>query len=85
VDKIIITCTDLDGSFFVDIEVPAKISFIKLRDPIITTLQAYDRRLRFDRTRTVFLCNRTGRGIDANESMEDAGIWNGDYVTIVEV
>ena len=83
-DKIIITFTDLDGSFYADLEVPVRVKMRQMKSKILGTLEKLDPQLSFDEDRAIFLCNRTGKGIEPDETMEKAGVWSGDYVTVVE-
>ena len=83
--NIILTVTDIPKSVFFDIEVPTDQIFDQLKDDMIETLNGYDPNLRLKNTTTEFLCNRTGKQIQANETLETAGVWNGDYITILEV
>ncbi len=83
--NIILTVTDIPKSIFYDIEVPTDLTFDKLKDDIVETLNGYNPELMLKNATTEFLCNRTGKQIQVDETLEDAGIWNGDYITIIEV
>lgn len=83
--KIIITLTDIQKNQFFDVEVPVDKPFNKLKKDIVDTLNGYVNGLTIDLNSVEFLANRTGKHLAPDETMEDAGIWNGDYITIVEV
>lgn len=84
-ENIIVTVTNQQKSFFYDIEVPIELAISNLKDDIVETLNGYNPNL-FLKTATVsLLCNRTGHVLADNETMETAGVWNGDYITIKEV
>lgn len=84
-DNIIITITNQPKSFFYDIEVPIGLTISNLKDDIVEALNGYNPNL-FLKTATVtLLCNRTGHILADDETMETAGVWNGDYITIKEV
>ena len=84
-ENIIITVTNQNKSFFYDIEVPIGLSMKNLKDDIVEALNGYNPNL-FLKTATVSLvCNRTGHILSDEETLENAGVWNGDYITIKEV
>lgn len=82
---IIITITDMKKRAFYDVEVPTDMEFGKLREDIVNSLNGYDPELMLNPARTEFLCYRTGRQVMAGETLATAGVWNGDYLTAVEV
>ena len=84
-ENIIVTVTNISKSYLYDLEVPTSITIDKLKDDIVEALNGYNPDL-FLRTATIGLfCNRIGRQLADEETLETAGVWNGDYITIIEV
>jgi len=84
-ENIIITVTNLTKSYFYDLEVPTNITIDKLKDDIVEALNGYNPDLFLKTATTELFCNRLGRQIQPEETLENAGVWNGDYITILEV
>ena len=84
-ENIIVTVTNQNKNFFYDIEVPIGLSMRNLKDDIVETLNGYNPNLFLDTANVSFICNRTGQVIRDEETMETAGVWNGDYITLKEV
>ena len=84
-DSIIITVTNIKKSFLYDLEVPVNLTIDKLKDDIVETLNGYNPDLFLRTATTDLFCNRIGRKIKPEETLEMAGVWNGDYITIMEV
>lgn len=84
-NSIIITLTDKNRSFLYDLEVPAELESDKLKDDIVEALNGYNPNLLLKTAEVELLCNRTGKQLLPEETLESAGVWNGDYITIVEV
>lgn len=84
-DNIIITITNQSRSFFYDIEVPIELAISNLKDDIVEALNGYNPNLFLKAATAALLCNRTGHILADDETMETAGVWNGDYITIIEV
>lgn len=83
--KIIITITDTQKTDFYDLEVPTDVIFEKLKKDIVDTLNGYIGGLHLEAERVAFISNRTGKQLSENDTLEEAGVWNGDYITVVEV
>ena len=84
-ENIIVTVTNISKSYLYDIEVPTNITIDKLKDDIVEALNGYNPDLFLRTATTEFFCNRIGRQLKAEETLENAGVWNGDYITILEV
>ncbi len=84
-ENIIVTVTNVAKTYLYDLELPTEITVDKLKDDIVEALNGYNPEL-FLRTASIELfCNRIGRRLQAEDTLESAGVWNGDYITIVEV
>lgn len=84
-ESIIVTVTDLKKSFLYDLELPVDIPQKKLTEDIVEALNGYDPALGLSADGAGLYCNRTGKRLGPDETLESAGVWNGDYVTILEV
>lgn len=84
-ENIIVTVTNLTKSFLYDLELPAAVPAEKLAQDIVEALNGYDSTLCLQPERTALLCNRLGRRLASQETLESAGLWNGDYITLTEV
>lgn len=84
-DKIIVTVTNPRKSFFYDIELPKQVAIEKLHKDIVESLNRYNSNLFIDINKTKLHCNRINRVLVNEETIETAGVWNGDYITIVGV
>lgn len=84
-DNIIITITNQSKSFFYDIEVPIGLTISSLKDDIVEAINGYNPNLFLKAATVTLLCNRTGHILTDDDTMETAGVWNGDYITIKEV
>lgn len=83
--NIIITVTNQSKSYFYDIEIPVELSIRNLKDDIVEALNGYNPNLFLKAATVSLFCNRTGHTLTDDETMETAGVWNGDYITIKEV
>lgn len=68
-----------------DLELPTNITIDKLKDDIVEALNGYNPDLYLRTATTELFCNRLGRQLTSNETLIEAGVWNGDYITIIEV
>ena len=85
VSNIILTVTNLRKQFFYDLEVPTDVAFEKLKVDMVDTLNGGNPGIMIKAAEVEFLCNKTGKQIRKNETLEEAGVWNGDYLTMIEV
>ncbi len=83
-DNIIVTVTNLSKSYMYDLEVPTNLTIDKLKDDIVETLNGYNPDLYLRTPTTELFCNRIGRKLLPDETLESAGVWNGDYITVME-
>lgn len=84
-EHIIVTATNIRKSFLYDLDVPTNLTVDKLKDDIVEALNGYDPNLFLRTATTELFCNRLGRQLTAEETLESAGVWNGDYITLLEV
>lgn len=84
-ESIIVTVTNIAKAYLYDLEVPTNISIDKLKDDIVEALNGYNPNLFLRTATTELFFNRIGRQLNADETLESAGVWNGDYITIIEV
>lgn len=84
-ENIIVTVTNQTKAFFYDIEVPIGLPMRGLKDDIVEALNGYNPNLFLKTAALSLVCNRTGHILSDEETMETAGVWNGDYITIKEV
>lgn len=84
-DSIIVTITDKSKSFFYDVEVPTSLETAKLKDDIVETLNGYEPCLHLNSAAICLFCSRINKRLNANETLAEAGVWNGDYITVTEV
>lgn len=55
----------------------------KLRDDIVQTIMGYRPELYMDSFALALYGNRCGRMIREEETLEEAGVWNGDYLLLM--
>ncbi len=84
-NSIIVTLTDKNRSFLYDLEVPSELEVDKLKDDIVEALNGYNPSLFLKTAGVELLCNRSGRQLLSEDTLESAGVWNGDYITVIEV
>ncbi|MCI5700935.1 MAG: EsaB/YukD family protein [Lachnospiraceae bacterium] len=84
-NAIIVTVTDDRGSFYQDMEVPTDVPAAQVREEIISSLNAYRPDLRLSSYRTALGNNRYNRFFRDDETLEEAGVWNGDYLILFSV
>ena len=84
-DNIIVTITDMDRSFVCDVELPTSVPITKLKSSMLDLLNSFGFQVDFDADKMILLCNRTGKQIPEEDTLYSASIWNGDYITLVEV
>lgn len=84
-ENIIVTATNISKSFLYDLELPSTVTVDKLKDDIVEALNGYNPDLFLNIASTALFCNRIGRQLNNDETLESAGVWNGDYITLLEV
>lgn len=84
-ENIIVTVTNISKSFLYDLELPVTVTIDKLKDDVVETLNGYNPDLFLQAATTNLFCNRIGRQLSGDETLESAGVWNGDYITLIGV
>lgn len=82
-ETIIVTVTDNKNSFFQDVEVPVDQPVKKLKADLIETLNNYLSTINIPLRGTALLNNRSRKILKESETLQDASVWNGDYITII--
>ena len=81
--KIIITLTDEKESFAYDLELPTDLENEKLIDDIIQTIISYNPDLMYQTMRTkLYVPKLNMKEMKNDETLEDLGVFNGDYLII---
>ncbi len=79
--KIIITICDRNKKFnSYDLELPTDVPIAQLKRDIVETLNSYKKSLLLSDKNVFLFSNRLGRKLLDNETLESAGVWNGDYI-----
>lgn len=78
-DYIIITLAEKNKRWSYDIELPKNVPFAKLKSDIVEAINSIEPDLLTANSK--FFFNRLGRYLGPDESISDAGVWNGDMVT----
>ncbi len=81
-DVIIVTVTDERSLICQDLEVPADLEASKLKEDIIKTLEGWRPEYTADFYQTRIRCGRTGKYLKDDETLNQAGVWNGDYLIL---
>ena len=84
-ENMIVTVTNVSKTFLYDLELPAAVTIDKLKGDIVEALNGYRPELLLQNAGIKLFCNRMGRQLKEEETMEAAGVWNGDYITLIEV
>ena len=79
---IIVTVTNEKGEFCEDLEVPTDLELKKLKEDIIQTLEGWRPELYLDYFQTEVKHGRTGCTLKEEDTLEEAGVWNGDYIIL---
>lgn len=82
-NSIIVTVTNEEKTFLYDIEIPKTAAADKLKKDIVEVLNDYDQSLNLHSRSAEIFCNRLGRRLRPEETAEEAGLWEGDYITIL--
>lgn len=80
--QIIVTITNENHDYYYDIEIPVDLTGEKLLDDIVQTLNGYNPSLYLQIFNSELFCNRLKRKLEAEDTPEQIGIWNGDFITI---
>ncbi len=83
-NEIIVSVTNAYKTFLIDLELPCDVAAGELTLDIIEALNGYDPRLCMRGDSAVLFCNRTGKRLKKDQTLKDAGVWNGDFITVLE-
>lgn len=78
--NLIVTVGDSFSGRKFDLEVPADVESEKLLDDILETLRGYAPELQWRISEVTLWAQRLGRVLKPGETLEQAGVWNGDYL-----
>ena len=81
--NIIVTVTDRQQRFMYDLEVPVDAPGRKLSEDVMEVLNTYGDDILLNADYHCLFLNRQGRVITDRETLAEAGVWNGDYITII--
>lgn len=81
--SIIVTISDKNKRFELDLEVPTDEPGMKVTADIMEVLNHEDPDLRLNAYYHCLYLNRQKRALGEHETLAQAGVWNGDYITIV--
>ena len=81
--SIIITVSDRNKSFMVDVEVPTDEPGGKVTEDLFEVLNQRDEDLRLNAYYHCLYLNRQKKSLNDRETLAQAGVWNGDYITII--
>ena len=81
-NSIIVTVTDKKNRFMFDMDVPTDLPGMKLAEDVMEVLNERDPELYLNARYHCFYLNRQGRILSDRETLAEAGVWNGDYMTI---
>lgn len=83
-DSIIITVKDEQENFSYDMEIPSTVPMNLVIEQIIGNLSLLNPLYPFYKRKWSFQCSRTGYNIVLNNTAQECGIWNGDYLIMRE-
>ena len=81
--SIIITIQDKNHKFQYDLDVPTNVLGESLKGQIFETLDEYVPEYYLDRKYHTLYLNKQRRELQDNETLGQAGVMNGDYLTII--
>lgn len=84
-DNLIVTVLNPEKTFREDLELPTNVPARKLAHHIAEALKNYNPDCLLGSYPNGLYCNRLGRRLNPEETLEAAGIWNGDFITLIEV
>jgi len=80
---IIVTVTDRNHRFAFDVEIPVDQPGSKVAEDVMEVLNYGNPELRLSPYYHCLYLNRQKRPLQDRETLAQAGVWNGDYITIV--
>ena len=81
--SIIVTISDKNKRFMLDMEVPTDEPGMKVTEDIFEVLNQRDEDLRLNAYYHCLYLNRQKKSLNDRETLAQAGVWNGDYITII--
>lgn len=81
--SIIVTISDKNKRFVLDMEVPTDDPGKKVTEDIFEVLNQRDPDLHLNAYYHCLYLNRQNRPLKERETLAQAGVWNGDYITII--
>lgn len=81
-NKIIITLTDAEKTFYYDLEVPVDLEGFKLTDDVVQTIISYNPSLLYRKFESKLFIPKLRRYLSDSETLEERGVFNGDYLII---
>lgn len=81
-NRIIVTLKERQNLFSYDLELPLQVKVGQLKYQIVETIQALDPNVLSETVAYSLFCERIGRNLVDDETLEEAGVWNGDYLLI---
>lgn len=80
------SCASILFEFFYDIELPVNVPVNQLLQDIVDTLNTYDSNIisymNLDTSEVGLLHKRKNTCLELEKTLEDQGVWNGDYIII---
>lgn len=83
--KIIVTLTNQSRHFTYDIELPINMKMEQLSAQIREVISAFAPNVMAGLEQYTLYCERIGRNLVDDETLEEAGVWNGDYLMILPI
>ena len=83
--SIIVTVTDKNKTFFYALDVPCDLTADKLMQDIAEAINGLNPMLMVNAASTALLCKRINHTIGHEETLDDAGVRNGDYLTLLQL
>ena len=80
---IVTVCDSFSGRKF-DLEVPKDVESDKLLDDILEALRGYAPELQWRISEVALWDRRLGRILKSTETLDEAGVWNGDYLYLAQ-
>ncbi len=81
-EMVLITLKSIRMQGLYDLEVPADVPAGQLTEDIAEVMNNYLNEMLFDPADYVLKCERLKRVIGVDETFYEAGIWNGDIITL---
>ena len=81
--SIIVTISDKNKRFMLDMEVPTDEPGRKVTEDVFEVLNHKDEELHLNSYYHCLYLNRQKKALGVRETLAEAGVWNGDYITII--